>query len=230
MRLPLLLRTVTVAFIMGCCFVRSMAFGASATPALLKARQEAEAAGYTFFTNHDEIVSMAKKEGKLRVSSGLNTPNFNPLISAFKQKYPFVTDIRVEEIQGTDAYQRFILEIKSRQAKAWDITHIPLDFGKEYLPFLMRHDILGMANHSVLKIDPRMIHPVRRNVMGVLSTVTLVPYNKKLISEDKVPAKWEEFLKPEFKGKKFVVNISPTDVVPLVSAWGLEKRWISPGR
>ena len=88
---------------------------------------------------------------------------------------------------------------------------------------MKKYDILGMANHSVLKIDPRMIHPVRRNVMGVLSTVTLVPYNKKLISEDKVPAKWEEFLKPEFKGKKFVLDIRPIREASLVPAWGLEK-------
>src|SRR5215510_1393202 len=223
MRLPLLLRTVTVAFIMGCCFVRSMAFGASATPALLKARQEAEAAGYTFFTNHDEIVSMAKKEGKLRVSSGLNTPNFNPLISAFKQKYPFVTDIRVEEIQGTDAYQRFILEIKSGQAKAWDITHIPLDFGKEYLPFLMRHDILGMAKQGVLKIDPRMVHPSERNIVSVTSAFSVVTYNRKLISDEKVPVQWEDFLKPEFKGNKFVLDLRPFVVAGLVPAWGLER-------
>ena len=194
----------------------------AATADLLKAKKEAEAKGYIFLTSHDEIVGMAKKEGKLRVDNRLNPPNYKPLISGFKEKYPFVTDISVEELQGQEAFRRYLLEIKAGQAKG-DVVLVSLSVGGEYMPHMKKYDILGMANHSVLKIDPRMIHPVRRNVMGVLSTVTLVPYNKKLISEDKVPAKWEEFLKPEFKGKKFVVNISPTDVVPLVSAWGLEK-------
>src|SRR5262245_44844267 len=109
----------------------------AASPDLLKAKQDAQARGYIFFATHDEIVAMAKKEGKLKVSSGLETPNFKPLVDAFKQKYPFITDLQVAEIQGTDAYQRFLLEIRSGQAREWDITHIPPDFGKEYIAHLM---------------------------------------------------------------------------------------------
>ncbi|MBI2989302.1 MAG: extracellular solute-binding protein, partial [Deltaproteobacteria bacterium] len=165
----------------------------------------------------------AKKEGKLRVSSGLNAPTFKPLMSAFKQKYPFMTDIQVEEIQGTDAYQRFILEMKSGQSLGWDTAHIPIDFAQEYPPYLMKHDILGMARHGVLKIDPRMIHPVERNIVSVTSTFAVVPYNRKLISDDKAPAKWEDFLKPEFKGKKFVLDLRPLQLAGLVPAWGLER-------
>ena len=67
----------------------------SASSTLLKAKAEAEAKGYIFFTTHDEIVVMAKKEGQLRVAIDLKTPNFKPWISAFKQKYPFITDIRI---------------------------------------------------------------------------------------------------------------------------------------
>ena len=66
----------------------------AASPDLLRAKKDAEAKGYIFFTGHDEIVAMAKKEGKLRVSSGLENPNFKPWISAFRQKYPFITDVQ----------------------------------------------------------------------------------------------------------------------------------------
>src|SRR5215471_922372 len=105
--------------------------GAASTD-LLKAKAEAEAKGYTFITTHDEIVAMAKKEGQLRVAIDLKTPNFKPWMSAFKQKYPFITDIRIEEITGAEAHQRFILEMKSGQAKGWDTAHIPIDFFREY--------------------------------------------------------------------------------------------------
>ncbi|MBI2986192.1 MAG: ABC transporter substrate-binding protein [Deltaproteobacteria bacterium] len=196
--------------------------GLAASPDLQKAKQEAEAKGYIFFTTHDEIVAMAKKEGKLRVDNRLNSPNYKPLINGFKQKYAFVSDISVEELQGHEAFQRYLLEIKSGQAKG-DVVLVSPSVGGEYMPYMMKYDILGMAKHGVLKIHPGMIHPVRRNVIGISSAITVVPYNRKLISEDKVPATWEDFLKPEFKGKKFIVNISPTDVVPLVPAWGLEK-------
>ena len=72
----------------------------AASPALLQTKQEAEAKGYFSFASHDEIVAMAKKEGKLVVITGLESPNFKPLINRFKQKYPFFTDIQIREISG----------------------------------------------------------------------------------------------------------------------------------
>ena len=195
----------------------------AASPELLRAKQEAEARGYILFATHDEIVAMAKKEGKLKVSSGLNGPNFKPWINAFKQKYPFMNDIQVEGIQGKDAHQRFALEIKAGEARGWDITHIPIELGKAYPPYLMKYDILGMAKHGVLKIPIKMIHPTERNILSYTTTIHVITYHRKVISEDRVPAQWEDFLKPEFKGKKFVVDLRPSGLAGLVPAWGLEK-------
>ncbi len=202
----------------------ALAPGASAaTPSLLKAKKDSEAKGYVFFAAHDEIVAMAKKEGKLGVVTGLEAANFKPLVEGFKQRYPFFTDIQVKEINGTEAFQRFILEMKSGRVKDLDVTDASLDFVNEYTSYLMKFDILGMAQHGVLKIDPRIIHSVDRNIIAVTSSISVIPYNKTLISEDAVPTKWEDFLKPEFKGKKFVLDVRPLQVAGLVPAWGLEK-------
>lgn len=217
-------KKLTLLFIPVSFFVSPFAFSASHAPALLKAKQDAEAKGYTFLTTHDEIVAGAKKEGQLRVMTGLEPPNFPPLINGFKQKYPFITDIQIEEIPGgPEVYRRILMEIKSGQTKGWDITFAYLDFIPEYIPYLMKHDIVGMAKQSVLKMDPRMVHPFERNMVSVTSSLTVVPYNRKLISDDKVPAKWEDFLKPEFKGRKFVTDVRPIQVAGLAPAWGLEK-------
>jgi len=113
--------------------------------------------------------------------------------------------------------------MKASQIKELDITHVPLDFAQEYLPYLMKNDILGMAKLGVLKIHAGMIHPGERNMVSVTSTVRVAAYNNKLISEDRVPSKWEDFLKPEFKGKKFTADIRPLGVAGLVPAWGLER-------
>src|SRR5215475_1153073 len=71
----------------------------AASVSLLQAKKEAEAKGYIFFTTHEEIVAEAKKEGKLKLGSDLEPTNFKPLIEAFKQKYPFFTDVQIQEIQ-----------------------------------------------------------------------------------------------------------------------------------
>src|SRR5512145_2613109 len=107
------LNQIIVPFALFLLSVLAPTHGVAASASLLQAKKNAEAKGYIFFATHDEIVAGAKKEGKLRVSCGLERPNFKPWISAFKQKYPFVSDLQVEEIQGTDAYQRFILEMRS---------------------------------------------------------------------------------------------------------------------
>src|SRR5262245_49564098 len=198
------------------------AFAASAAPALAKAKQEAEAKGYAFVANHDEIVAKARGEGKLRALFGLDAVAIKALVGAFTKKYPFL-ETYVEEIEGTESYQRFILEMKSGRSTTWDATFIPIDFYKEYLPFQKKFDILGMASQGVLTINPKMVDPFNRNTLSSTSIIQVVAYNKNLIPPDKAPAKWEDLLKAEFKGKKFIADIRPHMVAALVPGWGLEK-------
>jgi hypothetical protein len=54
---------VALSLILGSSLLTTFAFSASPTPGLLKAKQEAEAKGYIFFTSHDEILNKAKQEG-----------------------------------------------------------------------------------------------------------------------------------------------------------------------
>ncbi|MBI2989452.1 MAG: extracellular solute-binding protein [Deltaproteobacteria bacterium] len=216
------LNKIIGSFILLFLFMFATTHALAASPTLPQAKKEAEAKGYIFYATHDEIVAKAKKEGKLRVMTGLDPANYKPLMNAFKQKYPFITDIHVEEAT-TDTAQKFLLEIKAGQAKGWDITHMPPELGKSYMPYLMKHDILGMARHGVLKIDPRMVHSGERNIVGVTSAISAVAYNRKLIADDKVPDRWEGFLRPEFKGKKFVTDLRPLQIAGLVPLWGLER-------
>ena len=222
------MKSIVSSRISGCLFMCLLLTWAAtpvgaASPSLAEAKKNAESKGYSFFVSHDEIVANARKEGALRINSGLETRTYKPLMDAFRQKYPFMTDIHIEEIAGREAYQRFILEVKAGQAKDWDMTHIPIDFAKDYIPYLKKHDIFGMARLGILKIDPRMVHPSERNIVSVTSAFSVVTYNRKLISDDKAPAQWEDFLKPEFKGNKFVLDLRPFVIAGLVPAWGLER-------
>src|SRR5439155_9125780 len=114
MKIVLFVRIVAL-FALGAWCACAQVLAASPSPALQKAKQEAEAKGFVFETSHDEIVAKAKKEGKLHVVSSLEMENLKPVSEAFKKKYPFI-DIRAEEIAGTDTYQRMLLEMKSGTA------------------------------------------------------------------------------------------------------------------
>jgi iron(III) transport system substrate-binding protein len=201
----------------------SSASAAPANTGTLKAKQEAESKGYVFSANRDEIISRAKKEGQLRVLYGLfESLTQKTTTEAFKKKYPFI-DLHVESIRGTDAGQRSLLEIKSGTAQNWDIVRTYTDFYSEYTPFLWKIDLLGMAEQRVLAIPPKMIDPKQRNAMAILSRFTVIAYNKNLVAERQVPKKWEDILAPEFKGRKFAVDIRPQELAALVPSWGLEK-------
>lgn len=194
------------------------AFAAS-TSAPLRGKQEAESKGYVFLSNRDEIVANAKKEGKLRVMANMEVATYKAAAKAFNQKYPFI-DLRVNEVHGAD--ERIILEIKSGRAD-WDVVYPRTDSYSEFLPFLWKVDLLGMAEHGVLQIPTPMIDPKNRNVAAFYSRVEVSSYNKNLVPPDQVPKVWEDFLKPEFKGRKFAADIQPQEISCLVPAWGLEK-------
>lgn len=195
---------------------------AAAGPALQKAKQESESKGFIFETSRDEIVAKAKKEGKLRVLTSLENESLKPVSEAFKKKYPFI-DLRAEEISGTDTYQRVILEMKAGTASGWDVNYLTTDYYDDYFPYLKKFDVLGMAQHGVLQIPTGMIDPTNRNIISYTTNTQIVAYNKTMIADANLPNTWEDFLKPEFKGKKFVVDIRPQEVANLVPAWGLEK-------
>jgi ABC-type Fe3+ transport system substrate-binding protein len=67
-----------------------------------------------------------------------------------------------------------------------------------------------MAKQGVLQIPGEIIDPTNRNVISLASTIYSLSYNKNLIAPDRVPNRWEDFLKPEFKGRKFMAEIRPT--------------------
>jgi ABC-type Fe3+ transport system substrate-binding protein len=198
------------------------ALAASASPALVKAKQEAEAKGYTFESNHDEIIAKARKEGKLRVLSTMESAVIKAMRDGFKKKYPFI-DLQVQELGSVEENQRFLLELKAGTAKGWDVNRAYTDFYDQYFPYQKKFDILGMAEHKILNIPPKLVDPQLRNLVAIASNLTVVAYNKKLIATDKVPDRWEDFLQSEFKGKKFVLDVRPVPLGMLVPGWGLEK-------
>src|SRR6185369_8403537 len=130
-------------FVVFSCLIGPDIFAASLDPALPKARQEAEAAGYTFLTSHDEIVAAAKKEGKLRVLGSFEAATYKAVINAFRKHYPFI-DVQVAEMMGTADPQRFFLELKAGGAKDWDVFNISPDFWSAGIPYTKKFDFLGM--------------------------------------------------------------------------------------
>jgi ABC-type Fe3+ transport system substrate-binding protein len=182
----------------------------------------ADAKAYTFIASRDEIVAKAKMEGKLRVVGTMDPSNIKASSAAFKKIYPFI-DINVVESQGVVAAQRLLLAIKGGTAKEWDVILVSADFRDEYPPYLWKIDLLGMAKQGVVKIPPPMIDGESKSILGTHTLFQVTAYNKNLVPANLAPKTYEDFLRPEFKGKKFAVDMRPKDIAGLVPVWGLEK-------
>ena len=214
------LKIVGLSFALGSLLLSSAVFGADNTSSQ-KANKEAESKAFLVAANRDEIVSKAKKEGHLRVLSGFEPTTYRHMREAFVRKYPFV-EVDGEESPGSDAQVRFLAQLKAGPVN-WDIIPVSPDWYPEYGPHMKKFDLVAMAKSGVLSIPESMIDPNYRNVVAVGSTVTVIPYNKNLISAEQVPSRWEDFLKPEFKGRKFALDIRPHAQAAMIPGMGLER-------
>jgi iron(III) transport system substrate-binding protein len=203
--------------------VNGVGFAVSSAGAdVLKAKRDAEGKGYAFLTSRDDILVNARKEGRLRVLAEMQAPTIKVTTRAFMQKYPFIS-LHIEEIRGADAGQRVLLELKAGMARDWDILHVSTSLYSQYLPYLWKVDLCGMAAEEVLAIPPKMIDPKNRNAVSYFSRFQVTAYDGQVVGADRLPKSWEDFLKPDLKWKKFAVDIDTTSVAALVPAWGLEK-------
>jgi ABC-type Fe3+ transport system substrate-binding protein len=217
-----LFRLTYLVLFVGVGIAGSSVLAASSNPSLLKAKQEAEAKGYIFVSSHDEVVSRAKQEGKLRAVVSLTEDPLKNMLAAFNKKYPFI-ETRGESVPNREVYVRLLQELKAGLTKGVDVNDPLSDYYNEYLPYQKKLDVLGMAEQKILQIPLQMVDPINRNIVVIGSSIQVVVYNKTLISAEQVPNTWEDFLKPEFRDRKFVLDIRPINISALVPAWGLEK-------
>jgi iron(III) transport system substrate-binding protein len=188
-------------------FAASPVFAASTPVALQKSKQFAESRGYVFLSSHDEIVKLAKQEARVDGIVSLDPETFGPLTKTFKSKFPFV-DLRLREVTGTEATQRFLLEVQSGTAQV-DFTYISEDFYKDFITRGKKFDIYGMAENKILSMPLKMVDPLSRKAISAATIFAAIAFNKCQLDPAKIPEHWEDFLKPELKGKKFFVDIRP---------------------
>ena len=213
----LLLLSFAVSFVMP-----SDSSAGEVNPGLLKAKKDSETKGFLFAASHDEIIGKAKQEGKLRVLVSIDAGILKRLSEGFTKKYPFI-QVQADEIRGIDAYTRQLQELQAGMVKGIDVNEVDYDYYNDYLPYLKKIDMYGMAEHRVIQMPLQMVDPINRNIVAIGSGIQVAAYHKKLFAAESVPDTWEGFLKPEFKDRKFALGIRPKDVAALVPAWGLEK-------
>jgi iron(III) transport system substrate-binding protein len=170
-----------------------------------------------FGQTYNEIVALAKKEGKVRVSTSdpdeKDAPRF---FRPFEQKY----GITVEYIRSimTESRERVLLEIMAGTVE-YDTLHISEELITDYKKAGV---VAGPFDWQALfGIKPVFIDPEKYIVAAGSSAFGII-YNPDLVPKERVPRSWEDFLDPYWK-RKFVVDVRPMTFFTLYPAWGKKK-------
>ena len=165
-----------------------------------------------------EIVARAKKEGKVRFTSG--TPDerqAKEFFKRFRDKYP---EIEVEYTRGTPrtASEKIFAELLSGQSEYDLLTVLDTLMPKYKKANLLAgpFDWKGLFGIREVYISPD------RFFVGAGGSTDAIVYNTKMVPRERVPRNWEDCLDPYWKGR-FIVDTRAGSFVRLYPLWGKEK-------
>jgi ABC-type Fe3+ transport system substrate-binding protein len=171
-----------------------------------------------FGKSFSEIVALAKKEGKVRFTSG--TPDeqqAKSFFKSFREKYP---EINVEYTRATPRSdsERILAELLSGQIE-YDLLTV-LD---TLIPKYKKAGVLAgpFDWQALFGIRDTYISPDRYFVGAGASTDAIV-YNTKQTPKERIPRSWEDCLDPFWRGK-FIVDSRGGSFVRVYPLWGKEK-------
>ncbi|MEM4970065.1 MAG: extracellular solute-binding protein [Sulfolobales archaeon] len=134
------------------------------------------------------IVEAAKKEGKLVIYSTLDRPSAEPLLNAFKAKYPFI-DIQYVELNTIQLYNRYI----SERAAGAPTADILWSAGPDLQYLLIQN---GSAQPYRLTIYDRIPEAAKYRDLAYVSSYTLIApiYNSEKIPASLYPKSFSDLL------------------------------------
>ena len=161
-----------------------------------------------------EIEKLAKKEGIVRLGSGLRRKNVGLVLGPFKKKYP---EIKVETTRtsGSRWAERVMNEALGGLYEL-DVYDVPGGMQEQFIK-------AGI----VVVVDWRRLFPEIADVqfspkghfVAVGFNMRIIVYNKSLVPPARVPTNWSDCLDPYWKGK-VLVDTRPRFLSGLYKAWG----------
>jgi iron(III) transport system substrate-binding protein len=149
------------------------------------------------------LIDGAKKEGKMALATSVSAANFPKLLEAFTRKYPFIeTSSGLYAAPTGRVMARVDAEIQSNNVTV-DVLHVAnlapyLDMKRKGALLQYKSPELGAYPPDAQDGEG---YWAAGRVVGVI-----MAYNKNFLPPDKAPKSWADLLKPEFKGKKIIIQ------------------------
>ena len=162
------------------------------------------------------LVANARREGGVVLYTSLAPTESKPLADAFEKKYAI--KVQLWRALSDKVVQRVVTEARARR----DAVDVVETNGPE-MEMLAREHLLGAFESPYIADLPAAAIPAHRAWMPDRMNYFVVGYNTQKVQRSEIPATYEGFLDPRWKGR---IGIEATDVewmATLVKAWGNEK-------
>lgn len=141
--------------------------------------------------DYDKIVAAAKKENGLTVYSNMAEYNWQPIIDAFKTKYSWMGDVKTNNLDSAEVFQRYYSESSSgKSAASLLVSGDPTS----WIDFIKNHKAASDYRSPELDKLPDVGSPLP-GLYTFSTDPILIAYNKALVKEDERPAGMADLVK-----------------------------------
>jgi iron(III) transport system substrate-binding protein len=173
-------------------------------------------------TPPDKLIADAKKEGVIDFygPSTLTPQGAGALEAAFNKKYGLNTKLALHpSLNMTRDVGKLVGMAATGVAPEWDLMVVT----DAHQATLWIRKLLDPYDYKGAGVDPQVIH-YDNGAISFVNQIVLPAYNKKTMSANDVPKKWEDLLDPKWKDGKLGVSTATHHFARLaVGAWGEEK-------
>ncbi len=171
----------------------------------------------TAWATSPELVEQAKNEGEVVLYTTMPVVEFQTFSQALKQKYPFL-NVRHVRISSASQVSRVMLEHKSGKTQA-DV----LGNSISALSYLRNQEVVEPYSSAETKQLLRGAMDSEGYWSGITTDFLITAFNTNLISADKAPKNFDDYLNPAFKNQ-FAINSGVAEgLIGLTELWGEEK-------
>jgi len=166
-----------------------------------------------------DLVSRARKEGKVVWYTTLTTPEAQKLAAIFEGRYP----VKVEVLRtGSGALTNRVLN--EHRAKRYSVDVIMGTGSRGGVPSLKKEGIITQYISPELKFIDKDLKDKDGYWTSIYQLTYVLGYNKRMVKSEDVPKTYDDLLKPIWKGKK-ISNDTENFVWfdALLRHWGKEK-------
>lgn len=147
--------------------------------------------------DYSSIIAAAKKEKGLSIYSNMAEYNWQPIIDAFKAKYPWVGDISTNNLDSAEVFQRYYSESAGgKSAASLMVSGDPTS----WIDFIKKHKAAADYKSPELAKLPDFGSPLP-GLYTFSTDPILIAYNKALLKEDERP-----------KGMKALADLVTSDM------------------